>query len=175
MEEAHLKYLEAAQVDLDDNQEEANYLNQPSQDWEDAHKTYGDFLKEKSNMEKVAKFQTKLKVLEASILNFGSPAEDVSNLIKEGISSTDVRADIKKIKEMAKKLIDKKDDLCSISSGIKYFDAGELKMRFRKVVIDEVKKARVIFSPFLKDSCPNATSAEAVMTCGGTSHSNTKR
>ena len=39
LEEAHLKYLEAAQVDLDDNQEEANYLNQPSQDWEDAHKT----------------------------------------------------------------------------------------------------------------------------------------
>ena len=30
LEEAHLKYLEAAQVDLDDNQEEANYLNQPS-------------------------------------------------------------------------------------------------------------------------------------------------
>ena len=30
LEEAHLKYLEAAQVDLDDNQEEANYLNQSS-------------------------------------------------------------------------------------------------------------------------------------------------
>ena len=47
LEEAHLKYLEAAQVDIDNNQEEANYLNQPSQDWKDAHKKYGDLLKEK--------------------------------------------------------------------------------------------------------------------------------
>ena len=86
MEKAHLKYQEAAQVDLDNNQEEANYLNQPSQDCEDAHKTYGDFLKEKSNMEKVAKFQTKLETLEAGIVNFRRPWEDVSNLIREGIS-----------------------------------------------------------------------------------------
>ena len=38
LEEAHLKYLEAAQIDIDDNQEEANYLVQPGQDWENAHK-----------------------------------------------------------------------------------------------------------------------------------------
>ena len=42
-------------------------------------------------MEKVAKFQTKLEILEACIVNFGSSAEDVSNLIKEEISFTDVR------------------------------------------------------------------------------------
>ena len=52
MEEAHLKYLEAAQVDINGNQEEANYLNRPSQDCDDAHKMYEDFLKEKSIMEK---------------------------------------------------------------------------------------------------------------------------
>ena len=34
-------------------------------------------------MERVAKFKTKQKILEASIVNFGSPAEDVTNLIKE--------------------------------------------------------------------------------------------
>ena len=63
LEEANLKYLEAAQVDFDENQEEANYLNQPNQDWNDAHKMHGDFLKEgkqlKVNMEIVAKFKTK--------------------------------------------------------------------------------------------------------------------
>ena len=87
LEEACLKYLEAGQVDINENQEEANYLNEPNQDWKDACKIYGDFLKEgkqlKVNMERVAKFKTKQKILEASIVNFGSPAEDVTSLIKE--------------------------------------------------------------------------------------------
>ena len=87
LDEACLKYLGAGQVDNNENQEKANYLNQPNQYWKDAHKIYGDFLKErkqlKVNMERVAKFKTKQKILEASILNFGSPAEDVTNLIKE--------------------------------------------------------------------------------------------
>ena len=43
----------------------------------------------------------------------------------------------------------------------------------RKVVIDEVKKARVIVSQFLKDSTPVSTAA--VRTGGGTSSSNTKK
>ena len=87
LEEACLKYLEARQVDINENQDEANYLNEPNQDWKDACKIYGDFLKEgkqlKVNMERVAKFKTKQKILEASIVNFGSPAEDVTSLIKE--------------------------------------------------------------------------------------------
>ena len=73
---------------------------------------------------------------------------------------------------MAQKLADKKDDLCSISSGINYFDVEELKMRFRKVVIGKVKKARAIVSQFLKDSSPTAATAETVWNGGGVSHSN---
>ena len=38
MEQVHLKYLEAAQLDIDDNQEEDNYLNQPNEDWKEAQK-----------------------------------------------------------------------------------------------------------------------------------------
>ena len=57
LEEAHLKYLEAAQVNIDDNQKEANYLNQPGREWEDAHKMYGDFLKERSDMEKIKRIK----------------------------------------------------------------------------------------------------------------------
>ena len=37
--------------------------------------------------------------------------------------SINTRAGIKRIKEEAQKLADKKDDLCSISSGINDFDA----------------------------------------------------
>ena len=44
------------------------------------------------------------------------------------------------------------------------------------MVIDEVKKARVIVSQFLTDSSQNTTAAKAVTTGGGGSHSsNTKR
>ena len=64
MEEAHLKYLEAAQVNIEDNQEEADYLIQPNQEWEDAHKMYGDFMKDRKqlelDMERVTKFKNKL-------------------------------------------------------------------------------------------------------------------
>ena len=124
-------------------------------------------------MDKVAKFQTKLTMLEARIVNFESPSEDVSTLIKEGISSINVRAYIKRIKEMAQKPISRKDDLHSISSGINNFDAEELETRFRKVAIDEVNKARVIVPQFLKDSTPASTAAtaKAVRTGGGASHS----
>ena len=107
LEEAHLNYLEAAQVDFDENQDEANYLNHPNQDWNDARKMYGDFLKErkqlKVNIERMAKFKTKQKILEASIMNFGTPAENITNLIKEGISSTDVRAESNRFEEIAQK------------------------------------------------------------------------
>ena len=87
LEEACLKFLEAGQVDINENQEEANYLNQPNQDWKYSRKIYGDFLKERKQLkvkiERVTKFNSKQKILEASIVNFRSPAEDVTNLIKE--------------------------------------------------------------------------------------------
>ena len=143
LEEAHLNYLEAAQVDFDENQDEANYLNHPNQDWNDARKMYGDFLKErkqlKVNIKRMAKFKTKQKILKASIMNFGTPAENITNLIKEGISSTDVRAESNRFEEMAKKLFHKKDDIHSISSGINDFDAEGFKTRLRMTVIDKVK------------------------------------
>ena len=66
----------------------------------------------------MAKFKANQEISEASIVNFESLAEDVAHLIKEGVSSTDVRAEIKRIKEMAWKLIDKRDYLQSISSGV---------------------------------------------------------
>ena len=66
LEEAHLKYLEAAQIDIDDDPEEASYLNQPYQELDDVCKVYGDFLKDRKqlelDMERVAKFKTNLKV-----------------------------------------------------------------------------------------------------------------
>ena len=74
-------------------------------------------------MEKLTKFKTKQEILEASIVNFGSPAEDVTNLIKEWILSTNVRAESKRIEVMAPKLFNKKDDLHTISLGINDFDA----------------------------------------------------
>ena len=77
---------------------------------------------------------------------------------------------------MAPKLFRKKDDLHTISLRINDFDAEGLKTRFRKTVIDKVKKARVIVSQFLKDSSPTAATAETVWTGGGVSHSsNIKR
>ena len=56
-------------------------------------------------MERVVNFKNKRKILEASIANFRSSAEEVSNLIKEGISFTNVRAAIKRLEEMAQNLI----------------------------------------------------------------------
>ena len=97
-------------------------------------------------MEKVVKFQTKLETLEAGIVNFWSPAEVVSNIIRERISFTDVREKFKRIEEMAQKLSDKKDALHSVSPGINDFDVEGLKKRIRKVVIDEVKEAGAIVS-----------------------------
>ena len=72
--------------------------------------------------------------------------------------------------------MDKMDDLRSIRSGINDFDTEELETRFRKVVIDEVNKARIFVSQFLKDSTPASTAAtaEASRTGGGTCSSNTK-
>ena len=116
--QTHLKYLEATQVDIDDNQEEANYLVQPGQDWQNAHKAYADFLKENLNSEKVARVQTKLETLEAGLTNFGSPAEEISNLIKDGISVNDVRAEIRRIEETAQELADMKDATLSAGSGV---------------------------------------------------------
>ena len=128
-------------------------------------------------MEKVAKFQTKLKTPEAGVVNFGIPAEDISNLIREGISFTDVREKFKRMEEKAQKLLDKKDDLHSLSPGIDDFDVEGLETRIRKGVIDEVKKAEAIVSQFLKDSTPVSTAATAGAdrTGGGTGSSNTKK
>ena len=110
-------------------------------------------------MEKVSKLQT--ETLEDGIMNFGSLAEEVSNLIKEGISSTKLRVKFKRIEEMAQKLMDKRDDVHSISLGISDFDARGLETRIRKLVIEEVKKTEAIVSHFLKDFNHASTAATA--------------
>ena len=51
LEEAHLKYLEAAQIDLNNNQMEAIYLDEPSQDWEEACRMYGEYVKTRKQLE----------------------------------------------------------------------------------------------------------------------------
>ena len=55
-------------------------------------------MNEKSNIEKVAKFQKKLETLEAGIVNFRILAEDISNRIRDRISFNDARVEIKRVK-----------------------------------------------------------------------------
>ena len=114
--------------------------------------------------------------MEASIINFGSPAEDVSNLIKEGISFADMRTEIKRIKEKAQRLINTKNNLISNSLYSTDFDPG-LEIRLRKKVIDETEKAQGIALKFFKDSNPVSTAATIGSTGigGGASSSNTKK
>ena len=72
------------------------------------------------------------------------------------------------IEEMAQKLIDRKDDLCSNHSGIIDFDFERLETRIRKEAIEEVVKAKVIALQFLKDAyhVSHATTARATRTGG---------
>ena len=62
LEEANTRYVVAALIDPDDNQEEANYLNQALQDKEEALSMYSDFLAKTKQLrvdtKRVAKFKT---------------------------------------------------------------------------------------------------------------------
>ena len=75
------------------------------------------------------------------IVNFRSPAENVSKLINEGISFIDMRTDIERIEETMQRLIEKKNNLIFSSSLLTDLDLEGFKTKIRKEVIEEEKKA----------------------------------
>ena len=124
LEKANTNYIVAAEIDIEENQEDASYLYQPHQDLIDALFTYGEFMEReeepkkvseaqerqlKLNMQKAEKFKGDLAILEARIASFGSPAENVSKLITEGIlfvnMRTDMRTEIKRMEDRMHRLI----------------------------------------------------------------------
>ena len=96
LEKAHNKYLAATEIDvaLDENVEEADYLDQPQQEVTDALFNLGEFMKREEESKRTKEDQVKrleiikakkskgdLAILEECIARFGSPAENVSKLI----------------------------------------------------------------------------------------------
>ena len=57
LEKANTDYLVAASIDIEENQEEAHYLNQPHQDLTDALFTYGKFIERGEESKKVSEAQ----------------------------------------------------------------------------------------------------------------------
>ena len=84
------------------------------------------------NTKKVEKFKGDLAILEACIASFGSPAENVFKLITEGILFVDMRLEIMRVEETMQRLIEKKNDLISTSTGVTDLDLEGFKMRIRK-------------------------------------------
>ena len=54
LEKANTSYLVVAEIDIDENQKEAAYLDQPHQDLSDALFTYGEFMERKEESKKVS-------------------------------------------------------------------------------------------------------------------------
>lgn len=170
LEEAHINNIMAAQIDIEESQEDTNYLDQPHQELTDALFMYGEFLERKE------KFNSDAMVLEDCIFNFGSPAKNVSKLIKDGIMFADMRIEIKRIEEMMQRLIERKNNLVSNSSGFTGCDLEGLQTRLRKEVIKEAEKAKAIALQFLKESDYVLPTSGAAGTGGRASHSsNTKK
>ena len=74
------------------------------------------------------------------------------------------------------RLIKKKNDLISLSTGVTDLELEEFEMRIRKEVIEEAEKAKAIALQFLKDSdhvSPAATVRAASTGRGASSSSNT--
>ena len=92
------------------------------------------------------------------------------NLIINGISIFNLRAEIKRFEETAWRLIKKRDELISSSSSSTDINLERLETKIREKVIDEMEKAEAIALKYLKDS--GVVTAKAVGTGGGASHSN---
>ena len=112
----------------------------------------------------------KLRVFESNIINFGSPAERIPKYITNGISIFNLRTEIRKIVERAQRLIEKRNKLILSSSSFTNFNLERLGIKIRGQVIEDIEKAEAIALKYLKDL--GVTTAKAVGTGGGASHSN---
>ena len=101
--------------------------------------------------QRVAKFHGDKTILETHIENFGSLQENVSKLINKGNSLVDMRMEITRIEETIQRLIERKDDLITSSSGFTKFHLEGFKTKIRKEVVKEVEKAKAIALKYLKD------------------------